>query len=138
MAELKTLRERMANVAGGKATIHWLVPSDTGSLKSGGLPGGEKASPGLGGPGRYEVACDPARRNDPLFSASGATHVVNCPECIKHPRFAAEYQPAPNIEGYLDIPKEHREVVEAHEAQQSLRAQVAARNPPEEKPCAAC
>lgn len=134
----KTLRERLVNVAGGKATIHWLVPSDTGSLKSGGLPGGENSPPGLGGPGRYEVACDPARRNDPLFSASGATHAVNCPECVKHPRFAAEYQPAPNIERYEDIPKEHRAVVEAHEAAQTLKGQVAAKVGEEPGKCEAC
>lgn len=118
----KTLRERMAVKAGGKAVIHWMVAAERGPVESGGLnlTGFVPAAPGEpGGPGRFAVACDPEDRvgvrRAQGFAASGETHCVNCPDCIKHPQFAKLYHPGPKVQRYEDIPEDHRRVIEAAE-----------------------
>jgi hypothetical protein len=91
MAE--TLKERMAREAGDTVTVHWVFKDDSGPVTSGGIP-----SLGVTG-GKFRVACG-ASWGGAKFGASGETHVVNCPACIKHPQFAAAYQLRAAIEAY--------------------------------------
>lgn len=111
--EPKTLREKMENRAGQKALIHWMIADGKGPVYSDGLPGGQ---PGQAfGPGTYVVACDPKMVPSPTFLATGATNAVTCEECMKNPRFAAEYQARPSAKKYEDIPAEHRAAIEEWE-----------------------
>ena len=108
----KTLRERMANKAGQLALIHWMIRAEDGPVVSGGLPGGKPGQPF--GPGRFTVACNPERRNDPGFLASGEPHAVTCPDCMNHPLYAKSYEPRPG-DKYEEIPAPARTLIEDFE-----------------------
>lgn len=119
---MPTLREQMENKAGGKALVHWVFANIAGMIESGAV---KDDAPGtIFGPRRLSIACNPLKKLEPGVLCSGETSAVSCPECIKHPQFAAEYQPRPSAKTYDDIPAEHRAAIEAWEASNGVAASL--------------
>ncbi len=111
----KTLKERMRERYDGRVTVHWMAPQE-GETVIDPLLDFERPA--------CKVACNPALVFDRWNAGSGEAHAVTCPECMKHPLFAAKYEPHPRLTKYTDIPEEHRKVLEEYEAREGITAML--------------
>jgi hypothetical protein len=119
---MKTLKKRLDDVVGQKVTVHYCVRSPSGDIQPGKFPAGKKESVG-----RFKIACGiPFNGGNPLFAASGETHIVNCPDCKNTEEFLTNYVPRPNVR-YDQIDPSLRKQIEALEAKRAEEA--AAKNP---------
>jgi hypothetical protein len=105
MAE--TLKEKMDREASGKMLIHLFIADQNGPFVSGRWSRIR---------GRFGIACDLKKsRMGKMEQFTVEAHAVNCPECMKHQKYAENYQPAPKIEKYEDIPECVRKILEDYE-----------------------